>query len=364
MPKKKIAIVMAGGQSPSLWPRSRQDKPKQFLHFVGNGTLLQNTIDRILSIFPITDIYVATTQDFVKLVQEQIPELPRKNIIVEPFPRHTLPCVSLAMTQLSQELEPDSVCVLFPSDHHITNIGEFQSSVETAMEFASTRDAIVAIGVTPTRPETNYGYIQVDSLREGLGEFYDKGIRYSKAFAEKPDYELAKKFLSTGEFLWNTGIFILKFSTFWNALYNCSPELYNYFNILKRFVGRPQFDQALLDTFRLIQSESFDTGIMERSGNVYVLESSFSWSDVGTWDEIYRLSLKDADNNHLVGDVIAIDVQNCFIQTDEKLIAAVGIRDLLVIDTHRALLICKRSDSEKVPEIVNFLRRKNANSLL
>lgn len=364
MQKKSIAIVLAGGQSPLLWPKSRQNAPKQFLHFIGKGTLLQDTVERILPIFSVEDIYVSTTNDFVELVREQVTELPIQNIIVEPFARHTLPSVSLCLTQLSPKLSPDTICVLFPSDHYITNIGEFLSSIETAMEFASTREAIVAIGVTPTRPETNYGYIQVDTLREGLDSFYDRGIRYSKTFAEKPDYELAKKFLATGEFLWNTGIFVFTVSTFWNSLYNCSPELYNYFNILKRLVGRPQFDQAVLDTFRLIQSESFDTGIMERAGNAFVLESTFSWSDVGTWDEIYRLSLKDTENNYLVGDVIAIDVQNCFIQTEEKLIAAIEVQDLIIVDTKQVLLICKRGSSERVVEIVNFFRRKNAHTFL
>lgn len=359
-----IAIVMAGGQSPALWPKSSEKLPKQFQHFIGEGTLLQNTIERILKIFPIEDIFVVTSVEFASIVEEQLPELPKSNIIYEPFARHTLPCVSLALTQLSLVTNDDTVCVLFPSDHHIANIGEFYQTLEIAIEFASENDAIVAIGVTPTRPETHYGYIQIDKNERDLGKYYEKGIRYSKTFAEKPDYDTAKRFLSTGEFLWNTGIYVMKVSTFWNSLKICSSEIYNYFTILKKFVGRPQFEQALLETFRQIQSESIDTGIMERTRNVFAIESGFTWSDVGTWDEIYRLSLKDADNNCLIGDVIALDTRNCLVQTDEKPIAVVGVEDLLIIDSKRALLICKRGQSDKVGEIVSYLRRKNAEPLL
>ncbi|MCX7909295.1 MAG: sugar phosphate nucleotidyltransferase [Ignavibacteria bacterium] len=359
-----IAIVMAGGQSPALWPKSSEKLPKQFQHFIGNGTLLQNTIERILKIFPIENIFVVTSNNFSNIIEEQLPELPKSNVIYEPFARHTLPCVSLALTQLSLDTRDETVFVLFPSDHHIANIGEFYQTLEVAIEFARSRDAIVAIGVTPTRPETHYGYIQIDRNSEGLEGFYEKGIRFSKTFAEKPDYDTARRFLSTGEFLWNTGIYVMKVSTFWNTLKVCSSEIYNYFTILKKFVGRPQFEQALLETFRQIQSESIDTGIMERTSNVYAIESGFTWSDVGTWDEIYRLSLKDADNNCLVGDIIAMDTKNCLIQTDEKPIAVVGVEDLLIIDSKRALLICKRGLSDRVGEIVSYLRRKNAEPLL
>ncbi len=359
-----VAIVMAGGYSPTLWPKSSEKLPKQFQHFIGKGTLLQNTIDRILNIFPIEDIYVVTSQEFSSIAEEQLPEIPKSNLIYEPFPRHTLPCVSLALTQLSLTLMEDSVCVFFPSDHHIANIGEFYQTLQVAIEFATHREVIVAIGVTPTRPETHYGYIQIDKSDKGIEYYFDKGIRHSKTFAEKPDFETAKRFLSTGEFLWNTGIYVMKISTFWNTLKVCSSEIYNYFAILKKFVSRPQFEQALLETFRQIQSESIDTGIMERTSNVFAIESGFTWSDVGTWDEIYRLSLKDAENNCLVGDVFALDTKNCFIQTYEKPIAVVGVEDLLVIDSQKALLISKRGQSDRVSEIVSYLRRKNAEPLL
>lgn len=359
-----IAIVMAGGQSPSLWPKSTMKVPKQFLNFIGEGTLLQNTIDRISKIFPLEKIFVATTNEFANFVEQQLPELPKSNIIYEPFPRNTLPCVSLSLTTLSTLAKGDTVVVLFPSDHHIANLGEFYQALEVAIDFAFHREAIVAIGVTPTRPETHYGYIQIENNPSGLGEYFEKGIRYSKTFAEKPDYDSARRFLATGEFLWNTGIYVMKVSTFWETLKVCASEMYNYFSILSKFVGRPQYEQATLETFKQIQSVSIDTGIMERTRNVYAVESRFSWSDVGTWDEIYRLSLKDADNNFLIGDVVALDTRNCLIQSNEKTIAAIGVEDLIVIDTNRALLICKRGLSSRVNEIVSYLRRKNADPLL
>lgn len=361
---KRFAIVMAGGSSPMLWPRSLEQTPKQFLHFIGDGTLLQNTIERLLEIFSIEDIYVITTQKFTDIIARQVPKLPRSNVIGEPFPRHTMPCVALALTQLSLKYSGDSVAVVFPSDHHISNLGEFKNRIETAMEFAIERNAIVAIGITPTRPETNYGYIQVDSDPGNLGKFYDKGIRFTKTFVEKPDLETAKRFLSTDEFLWNTGIYAWKVSTFWESLHLCSPETHNYFTILKKLLGKPNFHQAVDETYRQIQSESLDIGILERARNVFVLESAFTWSDVGTWDEIYRLSLKDADNNCIVGDVLTIDTRNSFIRSHEKTIATIEIEDLVVVDTPIALLICRRGATNRVVEIVNYLRRKNASPLL
>lgn len=361
---KKFAIVMAGGTSPMLWPKSTEQIPKQFKHFIGNGTLLQNTIERLLDIFPIEDTYIVTSQRFTELIRQQVPNIPESNIISEPFPRHTMPCVSLALTHLSVKYPDDSVAVVFPADHHISNLGEFKNRIETAVEFATERNSIVTIGITPTRPETNYGYIQVDNKPGNLGKFYEKGIRFTKTFAEKPDFETAKRFLSTGEFLWNTGIYVWKISIFWESLHICSPETHNYFTILKKLLGKSNFEQAVDETYRQIQSESLDVGILERARNVYVLESAFTWSDVGTWDEIYRLSLKDSDNNCIVGDVLTIDTRNSFIRSHEKVIATIDVEDLVVIDAPIAILICRRGATNRVIEIVNYLRRKNASPLL
>ncbi len=355
---------MAGGASPSLWPMSIKELPKQFQSWVGVNTLLQDTFERLTNLFDIKDIFVVTSQKYGEIVRIQIRELPEENLILEPYARHTMPCVALALTVLATKVTDDTVVSVFPSDHYIKNLGDFIERLETAINFARQRDAIVAIGITPTRPETNYGYIQVDNEQRDLGEFFARGIRYSKTFAEKPDIDTAKRFLASNEFLWNTGIFVWKVSTFWNSLRTCSYEIYNYFNVLKKFVSKKEFPNAVEDVYRQIPSISLDFGILEVARNVFVVESNFSWSDIGTWDEVYRLAFKDDKNNHIVGDVIAIDTKNSLIRSYEKIIAAIEIEDLIVVDTPRAILLCRRGASNRIIEVINYLRLKNADLVL
>ncbi|MGQ9818666.1 MAG: mannose-1-phosphate guanylyltransferase [Candidatus Kapaibacteriales bacterium] len=361
---QRLAIVMAGGSSPMLWPQSTMELPKQFLHFIGDGTLLQNTIERVAKIFSPEDIFVVTTENFFEITKEQIPQIPVENIILEPFARQTLPCVSLALTSLHRKFSDDSIVVVFPSDHYIPNFRDFQDAIETAMDFAAVRDAIVTIGVPQTKPETNYGYIQVNDSMEDLGEFYYRGVRYIQTFVEKPDLETAKRFLETGEFLWNTGIYVWKASSFWNALRTCSFETYNYFQTLKKLVGYPSFKDGVVEIYQQIKSQSLDFGIIEPSRNVFVVSASFVWSDVGCWDEFFQLAQKDLNENYILGNVYTIDVNNSIIISNTKPIAAIEVDDIILIESEKAILVCKRGRSYRVEEIVNLLKRKNAISLL
>lgn len=361
---QKVAIILAGGISPMLWPDSTENFPKQFNYYLGNGTLLQNTFERVVQIFDLEDIFIVTTEKFYNTIKEQIPEIPEENIILEPFPRQTLPCVSLALTSLSKKFTDDTVAVIFPSDHYIPNFKAFREAVITAIEFAANRQAIVAIGVQPNKPETNYGYIQVNESESDLGVFYTRGVRYIQTFAEKPDLQTAQRFLETGEFLWNTGIYAWKISIFWRELRNCSPETYNYFQTLKKLVGKPKFVEGVIEIYQQINAQSLDFGIIEPSKNVFVVLGSFAWSDVGSWDELFNLKQKDSDNNYLQGIVYPIDVKGSLIISQTKPIAAIGIEDLIIIESDKAFLVCQRGKSNRVIEIVNLLKRKNANSLL
>lgn len=361
---QRFAIVMAGGSSPMLWPQSTTELPKQFLHFIGEGTLLQNTIERVSKIFNLEDIFVVTTENFFEITKEQVPQIPVENIILEPFARQTLPCVALAHTLLYRKFPDDSVAVVFPSDHYIPNFRDFQEAIETAIDFATGRDAIVTIGVPQTKPETSYGYIQVNESTEDLGEFYYRGVRYIRTFVEKPDLETAKRFLETGEFLWNTGIYAWKVSTFWDVLRTCSFETYNYFQTLKKLVRNPSFREGAIEIYQQIKSESLDFGIIEPSRNVFVVSASFIWSDVGSWDEFFHLTQKDLNSNYLLGNVYTLDVNSSIVISTTKPIAAIGIDEIILIESEKAILICKRGDSHRVQEIVNLLKRKNAISLL
>ncbi len=358
---KSIAIIMAGGLGARLWPRSSERHPKQFIHLIGEGTMIQNTVARLAPLFAFEDIYIVAPQSLAQMIHQQLPAIPKSNIILEPFGRNTAPCLALAAYIISQHVSEDTVITALPSDHVIHNVREFQQNIEISQHAAAELRGIVALGVKPTRPETGYGYVQQSDNPKKVGELYDQGVRKVYTFAEKPDAATAQRFCDAGDFLWNTGIFSTTLGTFFAAMQSCLPDHAPLFDFIRQNLGKDTYQQALQDMYRQMRSVSIDYGVMEKAHNVYVVEGSFGWSDVGTWDEIYRLSMKDAKNNVIEGDVIAIDTSNCFISSSQKFIGVVGIEDLIVVDSENALVICKRGESQKVKELVDFMRRKQIN---
>jgi mannose-1-phosphate guanylyltransferase len=361
---KKVAIIMAGGFGARFWPRSTDKNPKQFIHLYGEGTMIQNTFTRLLKIFPKEDIYIVTSKAWGKLVQEQLTEIPKENIILEPFGRNTAPCLALAAMILASKYGPDTIIAAFPSDHIIFNIREFCESVELGCKTADELNGIITIGINPTRPEKSFGYVQVRKDTGKLGELYEKGVRYSSNFAEKPDVATAQRFIDSGDFLWNSGIFISKIDVFAEAMEKYWPEDYALFKLLSDYIDGDYFQENVEQTYRQITSLSVDYAILEKADNVFVVQSSFRWSDIGNWDEQFRLSMKDARNNVIEGDVIPINTSNCLVSSHNKLIGIVGVSDLIIIDSDEALLICKRGHSDEVMEVVDFLRRKHINKFL
>ncbi len=362
---KRVAIVMAGGFGARLWPRSTEKKPKQFIHITGDGTMIQNTVNRLKGVFEPEDIYVVAIETMGDLIKEQLPELPEENIILEPFVRNTAPCLALSAVILSGKYSPDTVMTVFPSDHVILNKREFYESVNVACDAARDLKGLVTIGIQPTRPETSFGYVQVKKEEKGdLGELFDRGLRCSTTFAEKPDYNTARRFIDTGEFLWNSGIFVWRFDTFWQAMEKYWAEDTAIIEILFDHLGKDTFRENVEHTYRQISSLSIDYAILEKADNVYTVMSSFRWSDLGNWDELYRLTMKDARNNVIEGDVIPINTTNCLVSSQGKLIGIVGVNDLIVIDSDEAMLICRRGHSDDVMEVVDFLRRKHVNKFL
>lgn len=362
---KKIAVIMAGGQGIKIWPKSTEKYPKQFHHLIGEGTMIQNTVSRLLPLFAPEEIFIVIQSELKQFIIDQLPLVPEENIIIEPFARHTAPCLALTATQLYERFDLDTVMYAFPSDHVIRNVREFHNSLETAGNFAYSNKGLVTIGITPTRPEPGYGYIQViDGEESEIKEFYGQGVRCTRTFAEKPDVETAKRFIDSGDFLWNSGIFVWRLDTFWDEFRKFLPEHYPLFRLLRKYIAKDQYKDTLENIYRQMQSESIDYAILEKSELVYVVESSFSWSDLGNWDELYRLSLKDARNNFMEGDVIAINAKNCLVSANDKLIGIVGVENLIVIDTDEALLICKRKKSDEVKDLVDLLKRKQINKFL
>jgi mannose-1-phosphate guanylyltransferase len=362
---RKVAVIMAGGSGARLWPRSNEKNPKQFIHLGGDGTMLQNTVMRLIPFIEYDDIFIVTNDHYVELIYNQIPAIPRENIIGEPFPRNTAPCMALATTIIQEKYQEEELMIIaLPSDHVISNVREFHTALETAVNLAKDKEAIVTIGVTPTRPETGYGYVQINDDAKGLEDLYEKGVRYTSAFAEKPDAATAQRFIDSGDFLWNSGIFIWSMKTFWDSIDKYLPEQKKLFNMLRKHVGKEFYQGVLEDIYRQIQSVSIDYSIMENADNVYIIDSTFSWSDIGNWDEVYRLTLKDARNNVLEGEVVSINNYNCLISSTGKMVGVVGCKDLIIINEDDSLLICNRGKSEDVIEVVDFLKRKQINKFL
>jgi mannose-1-phosphate guanylyltransferase len=354
---------MAGGVGSRFWPRSREASPKQLLHILGEGTMIQNTIARLQPLVPFEDIYIVTNKTQLDGLREQVPQVPPGNLIAEPFGRNTAPCIALTASVL-HDRDPEAVMVVLPADHWIQNVGEFQQKLRTACEAASEMRCLVTMGIMPTRPETGYGYIQWSDRREEGNRFFDQGLRPVLTFAEKPDLPTAERFLASGDFLWNSGMFVWRVDVIEEELQRHLPDLYEQVQGIHSALGADYYQERLESIYRQIHPISIDYGIMEKSKNVYVTQCEFGWSDVGSWDETYRLSRKDTNGNSIVGDVVTIDTHGSFIRTAGKMIATLGVEDLIVVDTPDALLICKRGQSQRVQAVVDYLRRKKIGSLL
>jgi mannose-1-phosphate guanylyltransferase len=361
---KKFAVIMAGGKGTKLWPRSTENMPKQFIHLMGDGTMIQNTFNRIKKYIDIEDIYVVTYADLKKEVHSQLPELPPENMIIEPFGINTAPCLGLAATVLSEKYNDDDIMIAFPSDHVIMNKGDLYQSLDTATRAAYDLNGLVTIGVKPTMPETQYGYVQVTEEELGLGELYKRGLRKSTAFAEKPDIETAKRFIESGDFLWNTGIFVWKLSVFVRSFNKYLPEHGDYFTDLKMQFGKDFFHKKLELTYGKMDSISIDYGVLEKADNVYLVKADLNWSDLGTWDEVYNQSRKDAKNNVFLGDVLAVNTKNSFISSRGKLIGVIGMEDVIIVNSDEAMFVCKRGQSEEIQQIIELLRSRHLNNFL
>jgi len=360
---KNFFIIMAGGIGSRFWPRSREKNPKQLLKINSQNTMIQNTLQRIEGLVDPKDTLIITTKTQKSNLIHQVPQIPEENIIAEPFGKNTAPCIGLAAI-LIERFYPDAVMSIICADHIIANEEEFKRIMKVGAEVAYESKSLITIGIVPRRPETGYGYIQFDDEKKESNPYYDRGIFTVKTFAEKPNLETAERFLKSGDFLWNSGMFIWRVDTILEQYKMFLPDLYEELVNLKEKVLNPDFDNELEQMYRRIKGISIDYGIMEKAKNVYVTKGDFGWSDLGSWDEVYNISQKDQNQNATVGKTYLFNTTNTYIYSPNKFVATIDVDNLIIINTDDALLICKREKSQNVKEVVDYLKRKQMNDLL
>lgn len=342
---------MCGGIGSRFWPYSRESCPKQFLDFLGTGrSLLQMSFDRISSLVPPENVLVVTNAQYKPLISEQLPELSDDNILLEPARRNTAPCIAWAAYHIAAR-DPEASIIVCPSDHLITRDEVFRDAILKGFEFVETHDALLTLGITPTRPETGYGYIQV-------GEKVDGDICRVKTFTEKPKLELAKVFLETGEFFWNSGIFLWSAKTIIRELITNAPDVANVFEKGRHLFGTSAERQFIEENFPGCVGISIDFAVMEKAKNVYVECVSFGWNDLGTWSALYDNSPKNRDANVTQNcRVLAYDsTDNIFAVKDDKLVVVAGLSGYIVADRGDVLLICPKAEEQKIKQMVNDVK--------
>jgi mannose-1-phosphate guanylyltransferase len=352
---------MAGGAGTRFWPKSRERYPKQLLPIVGEGTMLQNTVRRLQPLVSAENIFVISNLVQYPGIVEQLPMLPAENIIVEPRPKNTAACIGLGAAML-QKREPDGVMIVLPADHLIADDEVFRETLSNAGKIAAEKDVLITIGIQPSFPATGYGYIQFSDERISAGQATAYRV---KTFAEKPNLETAKRFLDSGDFLWNSGIFVWRIPVIMGQIEEHMPHLYDGLREITPALGKPEQSQIVDRVYQQIKSLSIDYGVMEKARNVVVLRGQFRWNDLGSWDEVYKLLPKDHDYN-ATGDRphVLLESSGCLIDVPGKTVAAVGLRDLIVVETEDALLLCPRSRAQDVKDLVELIKRRKLQHLL
>ena len=342
-------VIMAGGIGSRFWPMSTPERPKQFVDVFGTGrTFIQMTVDRFKGTLPPENVWVVTSQAYKDIVAEQLPEVPQGNILLEPCRRNTAPCIAYAAWRI-KSIDPKATIVVSPSDHLVLDTPEFQRVVKSAMDFASTSDAIVTLGMKPTRPETGYGYIQTDM---SCPSARNKEIYRVDAFREKPDLATAEKYIRKPNMLWNAGIFIWNVSTIVNALRVYAPEINEVFENLLPLYGTDKEQDAINENFPKCESISVDYAILEKSEEIYCFPASFGWSDLGTWGSLRENVSRDNNGNAVIGDnVQTYETRDCVIHcSEERRVVVQGLNGYIVAEKDNTLLICKLSEEQRIKQ--------------
>ncbi len=353
--EKNYAVIMAGGIGSRFWPMSRTNYPKQFIDIFGTGrTLIQSTYDRFKSIVPKKNIFIVTNAIYLDIIKEQLPDINENQILAEPIMRNTAPCIAYASYKINQ-LNPNANIVVSPSDHLIINTDEFSECIFKALAASSKHDCLFTLGIMPSRPDTGYGYIQYTN------EQLDGGFKKVKTFTEKPNEELARTFIQSGDFLWNSGIFIWSSHAILNALDKYVPELSDTFNKGKANYNTDREKKFIVTAYERSPNISIDFAIMEKANNVYVLPVQFGWSDLGTWGSVHDLAEKDSSGNFCDAGskVMLYDSTNCLVKVSpDRLVVLKGLNDYIIVESTNTLLIFPRKEEQNLKQVLADVKTK------
>ncbi|MCF8278653.1 MAG: mannose-1-phosphate guanylyltransferase [Flavobacteriales bacterium] len=345
-------VIMAGGVGSRFWPMSRTPHPKQFIDILGTGqSLLQQTYERSKKVVPTENVFVVTNADYKDLVEQQLEGIQPSQILLEPARRNTAPCIAYAAFRI-KALNPEASMVVAPSDHLILKDDEYVDLVNQALAEVDKNDSLITLGITPTRPDTGYGYIQFEEQPD------DKGVHKVKSFTEKPDLAMAEELVKSGEFLWNAGIFIWSVTSFLKAFETHMPEEFQLFNDGAELFNTEEENKFIQTAYMQCKSISIDYGIMEKAKNVFTIAADIGWSDLGTWGSLYSYSNKDEEGHVIQGrNVLTYDSKNCIVNVPKhKLVVLQGMQDMIVVENDDILLICRQQDEQQIKRIVNDVK--------
>ncbi|WP_339832982.1 mannose-1-phosphate guanylyltransferase [Paenibacillus sp. FSL R7-0272] len=353
-------VIMAGGKGERFWPKSRTNLPKQFLNISGNKSMIQQSIARLEKMVDISRIFIVTNELYAELIKAQIPTLPADNIIIEPVGRNTAPCIGMASIIIEDRF-PDSTMIVIPSDHIIENEEGFVKILKAAVEVANDNENLVTLGIQPTYPETGYGYIESSNQTTEVNEL---SVHKVSQFVEKPDLVTAQSYLEAGNFLWNSGIFVWKVETIRHYIQELMPEMHDVLETMKVALDLENRDEIIRSEFLKMPDQSIDYGIMEKVSNIYVIPCVFGWDDVGSWTALERINELDENGNVIRGNILNLDTKRCIIESNGKLIATLGIEDLIVVDTEDVTLICTKEKAQEVKLLLKELRMQKMEEYL
>lgn len=360
MNNNHYVAIMAGGIGSRFWPMSRSSYPKQFLDILNTGrTLVQSTYDRFSKFIPSENIYIVTSEEYVEIVRDQLPEIPFKNIVAEPSRKNTAPCIAYISYKL-QKLNEKGALICAPADHIILDDTAFTKVCLEALSFVNSHKALITLGIKPSHPNTGYGYIQFEQQPAS------DNVYKVKTFTEKPNTELAKAFVSSGEFLWNAGIFVWQVNNIISAFEKHLPEIAELFEAEKDAYNTEKEKSAIEKIYPLCTNVSIDYAVMEKADNVYIIPSSFGWSDLGTWNSAHENMEKDYLGNAVSGsEVIVIDATHNMVHVpNNKLVLLQGLDDYIIVDTEDVLMICKKEKEQEIKQYVAEIKRNKGDKYL